>query len=145
MVDAHELCGHGGLERIGRYVAKHYYIPNMHTKMKEIKKCCDMCKCEHPSWIPNPLLHPCEVGPAPRMVYSIDLIPDQRRTEKGHTQIVVCVDCFSKHVILGCIPDRKSLTLAEWFYREVINRRGVPMMVRSDNGAEWGMDFMALL
>ena len=53
--------------------------------------------------------------------------------------------CFSKHVTLGCISDRKSSTLAEWFEAEVIQRRGVPIMVQSDNGSEWGRNFMDLL
>ena len=58
---------------------------------------------------------------------------------------MVCVDCFSKFVILGALPDRQSKTLAEWFDREVIKRRGVLVLVYSDNGSEWAKDFLELL
>lgn len=57
----------------------------------------------------------------------------------------MAVDAFSKWVVLGALLDRKSKTLAEWFSTEIIHRRGLPMMVRSDNGSEWAKDFMDLL
>ena len=65
-----------------------------------------MCNTANPTFIPSPMLTPCELGPCPGMVYSIDLIPDRRETNKGNTQIVVCIDCFSKYVLLGALPNR---------------------------------------
>ena len=34
--------------------------------------------------------------------------------------------------------------MAEWFEEFVIHKRGLPIMVRSDNGSEWAKDFMEL-
>ena len=74
--EAHELCGHGGMERIGRYVSKHYFIPNMYEVFKEVKDRCPVCASANPSFVPSPMLHPTEIGPAPALCYAIDLAPD---------------------------------------------------------------------
>ena len=53
------------------------------------------------------------IGVRPRQVYSIDLISDVTPIGfMGSTQIVVVVDNFSKFVMLGALPDRKSGTIA---------------------------------
>ena len=54
------------------------------------------------------------------------------------------MDAFSKWVELSSLPNRKSKTLAEWFESEILYKRGLPLMVRSDNGSEGAKDFVAL-
>ena len=34
IADAHELCGHGGIDRITDYVSKHFYIPHLYHLLK---------------------------------------------------------------------------------------------------------------
>ena len=82
------------------------------------------------------------IGTRPREVYSIDLIPDVTpKSTYGNNQIVVLVDNFSKYVVLGAVPDRKSETLAKWFYRSVVGYFGVPAVIKSDNGLEFTASF----
>ena len=54
---------------------------------------------------------------------------------------MVLVDNFSKFVVLGALKDRKSDTLADWFYRSVVAYFGVPAVVKSDGGSEFTKDF----
>ena len=56
----------------------------------------------------------------------------------------MCVDAFSKWVVLDPLPNRKSKTLAEWFELEILYKRGLPLLVRTDNGSEWAKDFVKL-
>ena len=85
VADAHELCGHGGINKIASYLAKHFYIPDLYFLLKEVKKNCVVCNTAHPSFIPSPMLAPCELELAPFIVYSIDLIPDMRIIVDGNS------------------------------------------------------------
>ena len=47
------------------------------------------------------------------------------------------VDNFSKFVHLGAIPNRNSLTLANWALTRVFTVFGPPKIIKSDNGGEF--------
>ena len=51
------------------------------------------------------------------------------------------MDNFSKYVVLGALPNRKSETLAEWFYKAVVAYFGVPAVIKSDGGSEFTLAF----
>ena len=85
------------------------------------------------------------IGERPRQVYSIDLIPDVTPLGvAGANQIVVLVDNFSKFVMIGALPDRKSETIAMWLYETVICLFGKPLLIKSDLGSEFKGTFQEL-
>ena len=47
------------------------------------------------------------------------------------------VDNFSKFVHLGALPNRNSITLANWAFKSVFEVFGVLEIIKSDNGGEF--------
>ena len=58
---------------------------------------------------------------------------------------MVCVDDFSKFVLLDALSDRSSATLKDWFLRSVLGPYGRPLQVRTDRGNEFAGAFTSLL
>ena len=67
------------------------------------------------------------------------------KTSRGNKNIAICVDNFSKWIEVKALPDKKSSTIAQWFWEEIICRYGCPRYVRSDNGGEFKGEFLQLL
>ena len=57
---------------------------------------------------------------------------------------VIAVDCFSKWVEIMPLWDKRSSTLADWLYREIIPRFGKPRWLRCNSGREFMGAFRAL-
>jgi transposase InsO family protein len=60
---------------------------------------------------------------------------------EGYKHCIVAIDCFSKYAEVVPIKDKKSHTVAQWFYRELVARYGKPRWVRVDSGKEFEGDF----
>ena len=63
----------------------------------------------------------------------------------SRSHIVVCVDDFSKFVVLDVITDRQASTLKDWFVRRILAPYGRPLQVRTDRGNEFAGEFTSLL
>ena len=59
--------------------------------------------------------------------------------------IVVCVDDFSKFVLLGLMEERSSEAMKQWFLHNVLGLYGRPLQVRSDRGNEFSGVFDKIL
>ena len=81
----------------------------------------------------------------PREAWSLDLAPGLKNKEGGRSHIVVCVDDFSKFVILDVIEDKQAHTLKQWLLKRVLGPYGRPLQVRTDRGNEFAGEFAALL
>lgn len=73
----------------------------------------------------------------PFRVWAIDLMVGLPPGRDNHTVCVVAIDVFSKFIVMNSLPNKESLTLAEWLYDRVICEYGVPLVVRSDRGTEF--------
>ena len=76
--------------------------------------------------------------------WSIDLITNLGPECDGYSHCVVAVDCFSKWVEIMPLQDKRSSTLGDWLYREIIPRFGKPRWLRYDSGSEFMGAFRAL-
>jgi transposase InsO family protein len=64
----------------------------------------------------------------------------------GHrSNVVVCVDDFSKFVILDIIPSRQAEDLRGWILKNVLGPYGRPLQIRSDQGKEFAGAFSRFL
>ncbi len=67
----------------------------------------------------------------------MDLAPGLKLPDGSRANIVVCVDDFSKFVLLGVLPTRTSLALRDWTLEHVFGPFGRPLQVRTDRGKEF--------
>ena len=81
---------------------------------------------------------------APGEGWSIDLITNLEPECDGYHHCVIAVDCFSKWVEIMPLRDKRSSTLEDWLYREIIPRFGKPRWLRCDSGREFMGAFKAL-
>ena len=81
----------------------------------------------------------------PREAWSIDLAPGLKLPSGDRTNIVVCVDDFSKFVLLDVLPTRQATDLRNWILKNVLGPYGRPLQIRSDQGNEFAGAFASLL
>ena len=81
----------------------------------------------------------------PREAWSLDLAPGLKTVDGARAHIVVCVDDFSKFVVLDVITDKQANTLKEWFVKNILGPYGRPLQVRTDRGTEFAGDFTSML
>ena len=81
----------------------------------------------------------------PREAWSIDLAPGLKLPNGERANIVICVDDFSKFVLLDVLPTRQASDLRSWFLKNVLGPYGRPLQLRSDRGNEFAGGFAALL
>ena len=81
----------------------------------------------------------------PRDAWSIDLAPGLKLPDGSRANVVVCVDDFSKFVMLGVLPSRTALDLRNWTLEHVLGPYGRPLQIRTDRGNEFAGQFAALL
>ena len=63
--------------------------------------------------------------PGPCIEWAIDLLTELPHADhKKH--VLVCVDTFSKYVVLASLPDRTSSTVATVFRERVLSVFGIP-------------------
>ena len=58
---------------------------------------------------------------------------------------MVCVDDFSKFVLLDVLPTRQAADLRSWILKNVLGPYGRPLQIRSDRGNEFAGAFASLL
>ncbi len=63
----------------------------------------------------------------------------------SRSNIVVCVDDFSKFVILNIIPSRQAEDLKAWVLKHVLGPYARPLQIRSDQGNEFATTFSQFL
>lgn len=61
------------------------------------------------------------------------------------SNIVVCVDDFSKFVILDILPGRQAEDLKTWTLKNILGPYGRPLQIRTDRGNEFAGTFSQLL
>ena len=78
--------------------------------------------------------------PGPRLEWSLDLIENLPRSG-AYQHILTSMDTFLKYVVFTPLPDKTSRTVCNAFQEHVIAVFGIPLFIRSDNGAAFAGDF----
>ena len=81
----------------------------------------------------------------PREAWSIDLAPGLKMPSGERSNIVVCVDDFSKFVILDILPGRQASDLKTWTLKNILGPYGRPLQIRTDRGNEFAGTFQQFL
>jgi len=124
---------HSSASRIAREIKNNFFVPQnfLFKKLKEFIKTCYICqlyndeiKGHFVSKLPKPN--------KPRVSWSMDIIPNMPKTEKGYSQILLCVDDFSCFVICIPIVDSTSKSIISALKNHIFMPFGIPQTIRSD-------------
>ena len=67
----------------------------------------------------------------------MDIVGPVSRTQRGNRYILTVVDHFTKHVEAYALQDQEAVSIARVFVTEVISRFGVPLIIHTDQGANF--------
>ncbi len=134
-------AGQPGRDRTLALARSQYYWPTMHIDVeKNISQClsCAQTKCTTST---APILeYPLPAGSFD--VFGIDLLQLPRSTQ-GSVYILVCVDHFSRFVVLAPLRNKSSVTVAHAIVSHLICPYTTPRVLLSDNGTEFKNQILA--
>ena len=124
------LGGHRGRERTMELIARDYWWPGMFKDTRAWRKTCEFRRGE-PGATGVAAWTRTELYTCPFRVLQLDAITcDQKYA-------LTCVCCFSRWVWLVVVPDRSAETIADALMRIFCDCGGFPVVLRSDNTAEF--------
>jgi hypothetical protein len=119
--------------RILRDIKNNYHIasPEFETRLDDITRHCYICQLYNTTCPAEQIKRLPPVN-APRISWSIDMITDTPRSEKGNTQILLCVDDYTSFVV--CIPVQQATTeqVLNALKTQLFTQFGIPKIIRSD-------------
>src|ERR1051325_2100811 len=138
-----QIGAHLGIDVTYEKLKERYYWPKMYESVIQYIKSCDNCQRRGK---PNRReeLKPIKVG-KPFHRIGIDIKGPLSVTKKGNRYIIVAMDYLTKWPEAKAIPNMKAETVAEFIYKEIICRHGVPEEILSDRGTSLIRNFGTLI
>lgn len=128
---------HVGWERTFHVLSRNYFWPGMRSEVQALCRTCLSCQLSSGVFRRRDTLVRHLKADNPRDAWSVDLAPGLKLPDGNRANIVVCVDDFSKFVILGVLPNRTASALRDWMLAHVLGPYGRPLQVRTDRGNEF--------
>ena len=127
---------HASMTRILRDTKHRYYIPDeeFHKKLREVTTNCYICQFYNTN-CPAQAIKQLPVVNAPRLSWSIDMITDTPTSEKGNTQILLCVDDFTSYVVCMAVQAATTENVIHALKTQLFAQFGTPRVIRSDQQA----------
>lgn len=131
------LAAHGGHLKTLHRVKEMYYWPGMRKEIAEYVNECETCRATKPT-------NKCQLSPMgkyrdperPWKMIAIDFMGPFPLSKRGHRQLLVVIDLFSKFVLLKPLRKASAEATAEFLESEVFLKYGVPCVLISDNGPQ---------
>jgi len=144
--DMHIQAGHWGKHRTECLLATDYWWKDMRTSVCDVVGRCAVCDRVRVSFNARSVeLCPLAIeGLFYR--WGVDLCgPFKPPTVRGHQYIMVCIEHFSKHLILIPLRDKTAYTCASAFRQHVFGQFGACAEVVTDGGTEFLGEFQDFL
>ena len=126
---------HLGIETTYEKLKERYYWPQMYESVRRYVQQCDACQRRG---APNrkEKSHPIAVkGPFHQI--GIDIKGPLPITTKGNRYLIVVMDYLTKWLEAKPLKQVKAIDVAEFIFKEIISRHGVPEVILTDRGTEF--------
>lgn len=128
-------AGHPGRDRTLTAARRKYYWPTMRIDIERYVAQCTSCAQFKGSTKTAPILE-YPLPDAPFHTVGIDLL-QLPRSHQGSAYVLVCVDHFSRFVVLVPLPNKAAQTVAHALVSHLICPYTTPHILLSDNGTEF--------
>ena len=145
IIESLHSLGHFGVQRTANLVQERYFWAGIFQDVTQHVELCLECRHRNITYLQPPVLKSIPVNDQAFYRVGIDLLGPITETTRGNRYIAVAVDYLTKWAEVRAIPDKKSMTVAQFFEEDIIARHGCPRIVLSDNGLEFKGDFSDLL
>jgi transposase InsO family protein len=141
-----QLAGHLGFKLTLARVKDRFYWASLHLSVERwCKRFCKECqKRNQPTRRPKGPMKTYVVG-KPLERISLDILGPVTRTHTGNKYILVGTDYFTRFAEAYGLPDIETPTVAEKLLTEFICRYGLPLQIRTDQGAQFTSDLFVEL
>jgi hypothetical protein len=121
---------HLGIDTTFEKIKERYYWPQMYETVRQYIKNCDNCQRRGKAFRKEELI-PLSIG-QPFSRIGIDIKGPLPITKNNNRYIIVAMDYFTKWPEAKAISNIRANTVAEFIYKEIICRHGVPEEILSD-------------
>ena len=138
---AHTHTGHWGVRRTSHLLLADYWWRGILKDTATVVSECEVCSRVHAAFnAQSPTLKPLDiVGLFYR--WGVDLCGPFPTTQFGHRYVMVCVEHYSRTLVLTAIPAKEAKHTAYAFEQHVLGRYGGCAEVLTDQGTEWQGEF----
>jgi len=129
-------AGHPGRDKCLTAARQKYYWPTMRIDIeRHVAQCLSCAQHKGTTSKPAPILeYPTPDGPWDTIAIDLLQLP---RSHQGSTHVLVCVDHFSRFVVLATLPNKSAEAVAHALVTHVFCPFTTPRVILSDNGAEF--------
>ncbi len=132
--------GHPGRDKSLAMARSRYYWPRMRIDILNHVAQCLSCAQTKGSTTTAPILeYPTPVGPFDTVAIDLLKLP---RSHQGSTYALVCVDHFSRFVVLAPLPNKSATVVAHALVSSLLCPFTTPSVLLSDNGTEFKNDVL---
>lgn len=136
MTEHHDckLAGHVGKDKTIELICRQFYWPKMHEEIARYVSTCLSCQSNKPSnQLPAGALQPLPIPEQKGQTWTIDMITQLPRTQKGNDTIVTMVEKLTKLTrFAACKTTVTAPQLAFIVYENIVRNHGVPQFIISD-------------
>ena len=140
MLHSHKTSGHLGIAKTLGKLRQRFYWPGHKA---DVQRWCAKCKvCQSVNSHLNPKRAPLTQKPVYRRMdrIALDIMGPLPTSEQGCSYILVICDYVSKFTEAYALPDMTAQTVADKLTYEWICRYGCPVVIHSDQGANFQSD-----
>lgn len=141
----HEQSGHWGVRRTCALILHSYWWRGVKEDVASAVRHCTACDRVKATFTTQPpTLNPLPIG---GLFYrwGVDLCGPFTETERGNNYVMVCVEHFSKYVVLIPLPSKSAADTTSAFRQHILGMYGACAEVCTDQGSEWKGEFARLL
>lgn len=130
--------GHGGIQKTLSRLRERYYWPSMLRDVQAVVKQCTICGVsKNLNSYKRPVMGRQFLTERPFQRVYIDFMGPYPRTKDGNTVIFVCLDHFTKYVLLEPMRAATAINVAKFLEKRLFHVFGVPEYIHSDNGRQF--------
>ena len=135
--EVHDQSGHMGIEKILAKIGDKFW-----WDAKNWITCCETCSRKMPAT--KPYASTTNITVSGPMMIAMDFLGPLPQTEYGNKHLLVVADYYIKWVEAYALPDQKATTVAQALVYKVFSKFGVPAILHSDQGRNFGSKLIRL-
>ncbi len=139
----HEDLGHFGEQRTLVEIQRRYFWHSRTIDVKAMVRGCQQCQLVRSSGSIRSGDEQLKSIPVCDLFHrvALDTAGSLPETRSGNKYILVAVDHYSKWCEAKAVADHGAKTATRFLEDDLICRFGVPKLILTDNGGEWGAEF----
>ena len=133
-----KMAGHLDFNKTWQRIRNRFWWPGILNAVEKYTKSCVSCQTRNvPTQRPKGALQVIPISTFPFQRVHLDLAGPVPWSHDRYRYIAVCVDSYTKFLVVGALRTKEAKEVANWFIKSVILQHFVPHTVVTDGGLEF--------